>query len=306
MKAADFGRVGLALGGDSAEREISLRGGRDVAAALRRLGIDLVELDGPRAVIEAAREGRVDRIFNLLHGPGGEDGCLQGALELLGIPCTGSGVLGSALCMDKAMTKRLWRACGVPTPDWRVASAPEEAGDILEQLEPPLFVKPARQGSSLGMSRVRAADQLPEAIERALAFDRRALVERMVTGPEYTAALLDGQALPLIRIETPRAFYDFDAKYESDDTRYLCPCGLPEGEETRLRILAQEAFGLLDGHGWGRVDFLLDLAGEPWLLEANTVPGMTDHSLVPMAARAAGIDFDTLVWKVLCTSQVAA
>jgi D-alanine-D-alanine ligase len=297
--AQRFGRVGLALGGESAEREVSLRSGRAVFDALVRLGVDVVELDGVRATVEAAASGRIDCVFNVMHGRGGEDGCLQGALAAYAMPVTGSGLLASALSMDKLQTKRIWRACGLPTPDWRVAESPEDAVSIAAELPAPLFVKPAREGSSVGMRRVESANQLPEALDNALRHDRCALVERLIDGPEFTASLLGDRVLPLVRIETPRTFYDYDAKYASDDTRYHCPCGLDEDTEAGLAALAREAFELLGCSGWGRIDFLLDGDGQPWLLEANTVPGMTDHSLVPMAARAAGLSFDDLVARIL-------
>ncbi|NKI34326.1 D-alanine--D-alanine ligase [Wenzhouxiangella sp. XN79A] len=302
FNAQRFGRVGLALGGDSAERAVSLRSGRAVAEALARLGVEFVELDGVRATVEAAAAGRIDRVFNVLHGRGGEDGCLQGALAAYGIPLTGSGLLASALSMDKLQTKRIWRACGLPTPDWQVAESDRDAARIAATLQPPLFVKPAREGSSVGMGRVDAPEQLEAALANALKHDQRALVERLVDGPEYTASLLHDDVLPLIRIETPRDFYDYDAKYASNDTQYHCPCGLAADEEAALAALAREAFRVLGCSGWGRVDFLLDRDGRPWLLEANTVPGMTDHSLVPMAAQAAGLDFDALVGRILETA----
>jgi len=301
-----FGRVVLACGGDSAEREISLRSGRAVAAALDAMGIEYERLDGVRAVIEAAVAGRVDRVLNVLHGRGGEDGQLQGALAALGVPVTGSGVLASALAMDKLQTKRVWRAVGLPTPDWRVVRHGDDpearAADIVTALGLPVFVKPAREGSSVGMSRVEHEDALAPALRRALEFDATVLVERMIVGPEYTASLLDGEALPLIRVETPREFYDYDAKYTTGDTLYHCPCGLDTAREAELRTLALDAYAALDGRGWGRVDFLLDEHGAAWLLEANTAPGMTDHSLVPMAAAAAGMDFTQLVERILETA----
>ncbi len=300
--ATRYGTVGLAFGGDSAERDVSLNSGRAVAAALGRLGVEFIELDGVRAVLDAAAAGRIDCVFNVLHGRGGEDGCLQGVLSALGVPATGSGVLASALAMDKLQTKRVWRAIGLPTPDWRVATSPDDADAIADALSVPLFVKPAREGSSVGMGRVEAPAALAPAIADALQHDDRSLVERLVDGPEYTAAILGDRTLPLIRIETPRAFYDYQAKYAANDTRYHCPCGLPAAEEARLAGLARRAFDALGGRGWGRVDFLLDGDGSPWLLEANTVPGMTDHSLVPMAANAAGLDFDALVAAVLATA----
>jgi len=301
-EAAQFGRLALVFGGDSAEREISLRSGRAVSAALDRLGIAHATYDGPRAVVDAARSGEIDTVFNMLHGRGGEDGCLQGALSLYGVPVTGSGVLASALTMDKLQTKRVWRAVGLPTPEWQVARDPADGLAIARAVDFPVFVKPAREGSSVGMSRVPDAAGLEAALGRALAHDRTALVERMIQGAEYTAAILGDSALPLIRIATPREFYDFDAKYEAADTEYHCPCGLDAERETELRSLALQAFRVLGCRGWGRIDFMLDGEGNPWLLEANTVPGMTDHSLVPMAAAAAGLDFDQLVSRILQTA----
>jgi D-alanine-D-alanine ligase len=301
-----YGRLALVCGGDSAERDISLRSGRAVSAALARAGVAYEVFDGPRAVIEAAREGRVETVFNMLHGRGGEDGCLQGALALFEVPVTGSGVLASALTMDKLQTKRVWCSVGLPTPQWRVAADSGEAGAIAHELGVPVFVKPTHEGSSVGMSRVTRTGDLAAAIDRALAHDDTALVERMIDGPEYTAAVLNGRALPLIRIATPREFYDFDAKYAAGDTEYHCPCGLPGGREAELQAMALQAFEVLGCSGWGRVDFLLDEDGGPWLLEVNTVPGMTDHSLVPMAAAAAGLGFDALVQRILETAGGAA
>jgi D-alanine-D-alanine ligase len=297
------GRIGLVYGGRSAEREISLKTGRAVAAALDRLAVDYRAFDGPRAVVDAARDGRIDIVLNMLHGRGGEDGCLQGALAVYGTPVTGSGVLASALSMDKLQTKRIWRAAGFPTPDWRIAAAPSDADAIAEALGLPVFVKPAREGSSVGMTRVTASDALVGAIERARAHDDDVLVERLIDGPEYTAAVVGGDALPLIRIETPRAFYDYEAKYAAGDTRYGCPSGLPDDRERSLQELALAAFDVLGCRGWGRVDFMLDGSGDPWLLEVNTVPGLTDQSLVPMAAAAAGIGFDELVARILATAR---
>jgi len=301
-----LGRVGLVYGGDSAEREISMKTGAAVAGALRRSGVAHACFDGPRAVVDAVRAGRVDSVLNMLHGRGGEDGCLQGALALYRVPVSGSGVLASALTMDKLQTKRVWHASGIPTPEWRVARRADEAGDIESAMGLPVFVKPAREGSSVGMARVVERGRLAGAIERALEHDDRVLVERMVDGPEYTAAILDREVLPLIRIATPREFYDFEAKYASDDTEYHCPSGLEAGPERALRELALDAFDVLGCRGWGRVDFLLDEQAQPWMLEVNTVPGMTDHSLVPMAAAAAGLDFDRLVLRILATAGGAS
>jgi len=306
VDAAQFGRLALVYGGESAEREISLRSGRAVSAALGRLGIAHTTFDGPRAAVDAARNDEVDTVFNMLHGRGGEDGCLQGALTLYDVPVTGSGVLASALTMDKLQTKRVWRAVGLPTPEWHIACDPDDADAMADTVDLPVFVKPAREGSSVGMSRVLEPAGLKPAVERALEHDRTALVERMIQGPEYTAAILGDTALPLIRIATPREFYDFDAKYEAGDTEYHCPCGLDSEREAELRALALRAFRVLGCRGWGRIDFLVDEDRQPWLLEANTVPGMTDHSLVPMAAAADGIDFDQLVGRILRTAGGAS
>jgi len=298
------GSLALVYGGESAEREVSLRGARAVAPALAANGLEFDQYDGPAALLRAAAAGEVARVFNLLHGRGGEDGCLQGALALYGIPVTGSGVLASALAMDKLQTKRLWRAIGLPTPEWRVADDAGQAESIAAELASPVFVKPAREGSSVGMSRASDVDALSRAIELALRHDRQALVEEQIDGGEYTASILGDRALPLIRIETPRAFYDYRAKYQADDTRYHCPCGLDAQTESELAALALRAFDALGCRGWGRVDFMLDHAGRPWLLEANTVPGMTDHSLVPMAAARQGLDFNALVGRILQTAEV--
>ncbi len=298
-----FGRIALASGGDSAEREISLRSGTAVAGSMQRLGIEFSRLDGARAVVEAAVRGEIDSVLNLLHGRGGEDGRLQGALALYPVAITGSGVLGSALAMDKLASKKLWQGSGLPTPQWRVATAPSMATEIESSLGLPVFVKPAREGSSVGMSRVDRPGRMHAAIERALAHDSTVLVERLIDGDEYTASILDDRALPLIRIATPREFYDFDAKYQSGDTEYHCPCGLDPNREKALQQLALEAFRALGCSGWGRVDLMLDRHQLPWLLEANTVPGMTDHSLVPIAAGAAGMDYDMLVARILATAR---
>jgi len=294
--------LGLVFGGDSAEREVSLRTGAAVAGALDRAGVDYQSFDGARAVVDAARDGRIGRVLNMIHGRGGEDGCLQGALALYGVPVSGSGLLASALTMDKLQTKRVWRAAGIPTPDWRIARAAADAAAIEADLGLPVFVKPAREGSSVGMSRIVERGRLSDAVARALEYDECVLVERLVEGPEYTAAVLEREVLPLVRIATPRDFYDYDAKYNAGDTEYRAPCGLEPAREQALRALALQAFDVLGCRGWGRVDFLLDTEGEPWLLEVNTVPGLTDHSLVPMAAAAAGIDFDRLVMRVLATT----
>lgn len=302
QNAADFGRVAVLLGGWAAEREVSLDSGAGVVAAMQRLGIDAEAVDVDRERLLTLREQGFDRAFIILHGVGGEDGTAQAILDTSGIPYTGSTVLGSALGMDKYRTKCLWRAHGIPTPDFRLLDEHSDMDAVVAALGLPIFVKPASEGSSIGMSRVDRVEDLRPAYEKARAFDPLVLAERFVKGGEYTCAVLNGQVLPLVRIETPREFYDYEAKYQSDDTRYLCPCGLPEQEEQAFSEIALKAFNVLAASGWGRVDFLLDEQGQPWFLELNTVPGMTSHSLVPMAAKEAGLSYDELVWRILETS----
>jgi D-alanine-D-alanine ligase len=300
----EFGRVAVLLGGDSSEREISLLSGNAVLAALVRRGVEAAAFDPRDRSLSELVEQRFDRVWIALHGPGGEDGTVQGALEYLGIPYTGSGVAGSATAMDKLRTKRLASAIGVATPDTVELRGLEDLELALERLRLPLIVKPATQGSSVGMTKVETAAALPAAYAAAAAVDRSVFAEPWITGREYTVALLQGKALPSIRIETPKGFYDYEAKYFRDDTRYLCPSGLSQPAEQHLASLALAAFDAAGAEGWGRADFMMDVAGRPLLLEINTVPGMTGHSLVPMAARAAGIEFDELVWRVLETSFV--
>lgn len=300
----EFGRVAVLLGGDSSEREISLLSGNAVLAALERRGVAATAFDPQeRSLLDLAAQ-RFDRVCIALHGPGGEDGTVQGALEYLGVPYTGSGVAGSATAMDKLRTKRLAQAVGVAAPESVALRGPEDFELALERLRLPLIVKPATQGSSVGMTRVASAEALPAAYAAAAAVDRAVFAEPWISGREYTVALLQDRALPSIRIETPGGFYDYEAKYFRDDTRYLCPSGLSQPAEQHLQSLALAAFAAAGGEGWGRADFMMDAAGRALLLEVNTVPGMTSHSLVPMAARAAGIDFDELVWRVLETSFV--
>jgi len=298
VRAEDFGKVALLMGGWSAEREVSLKSGAAVAAALRARGVHVMELDVDRSICGVLAEENFDRVFIMLHGRGGEDGTIQGVLETLGISYTGSGVLGSALAMDKVAAKRLWHGMGLPTPEF-VLLEDEESLELAGALGYPLMVKPAREGSSIGMSRVEDASGLRGAWVAARQYDDQILAERFVAGAEYTVAILGEEALPAIRLETPRDFYDYEAKYQAGDTRYHLPCGLPPEEERALQELALRAFQALGAEGWGRVDLMVDGEGQPWLIEVNTVPGMTDHSLVPMAARHAGIDFEELVWRIL-------
>ncbi len=301
LDPARFGKVALLLGGDAAERDISLKSGAAVAAALRRSGVDVHEIDPGPDVLEVLRSGGFARAFIILHGRGGEDGQIQGALARIGLPYTGSGVLGSAIGMDKYRTKLLWAGAGIPTADFALLHDERDL-PAAERLGFPLMIKPSQEGSSIGMAKVEDAAGLAEAWRAAARYDHTVLAERWLPGDEFTCAILQGEALPLIRLETPNSFYDYEAKYFSDSTRYHCPCGLPAEREAELMHLCVRAFDLVGASGWGRVDFMLDADGEPKLLEVNTVPGMTDHSLVPMAAKAAGVDFDALCLRILATS----
>lgn len=298
----DFGRVAVLSGGDSSEREISLLSGEAVLAALLRRGVDAHPFDPRDRLLATLPHERFDRVWIALHGPGGEDGTLQGALEYLGVPYTGSGVMGSAIGMDKLRSKRLAQAVGVATVDYVVLQGPQDFETALEQLGLPLIVKPATQGSSVGMAKVERESDLGAAYATAAALESSVFAEAWIAGKEYTVAVLQGRALPSIRIETPKTFYDYEAKYFRDDTRYFCPSGLSNQAEKHLANLAVAAFEAIGASGWGRADFMADETGRPLLLEINTIPGMTSHSLVPMAARASGIDFDELVWSVLETS----
>lgn len=295
----DFGKVAVLLGGRSAEREVSLKSGNAVLAALRRQGVDAHPFDPAERDLGELKRDAFDRVFIALHGRFGEDGTVQGALELMGIPYTGSGVLASALAMDKWRTKLVWQAAGIPIPDYVMLDAGSDFAAVEARLGLPIFVKPATEGSSIGITKVKVPGELRAAYELAAKHDDLVIAEQFVGGGEYTAAMLGGEALPVIKIEPAGEFYDFDAKYLRDDTRYLCPCGLPPEKEGMMQALAQKAFAVIGGRGWGRVDFLLDEAGNPYFLEVNTAPGMTDHSLVPMAARAAGVSFEDLVVRVL-------
>ena len=292
-----FGKVAVLFGGTSAEREVSLNSGGRVLAALQGKGVDAQGFDPaerPLADLKA-----FDRAFVALHGRHGEDGTLQGALELLHIPYTGSGVLASALGMDKFRTKLLWQAAGLAVPECVVLTADSDFAAIERDLGLPLFVKPAREGSSIGVTKVREPGQLAAAYAEAVQHDSLVIAEKGILGGEYTVGILGDQALPIIKIEPATDFYDYEAKYLRDDTKYLCPCGLPADQEALIRQQALEAFRLIGGRGWGRVDFLMDEAGNHYYLEVNTSRGMTDHSLVPMAARATGVDYPDLVVKVL-------
>jgi D-alanine-D-alanine ligase len=300
--AAEFGQVAVLMGGTSAEREISLLTGNAVLEALVARGVQATAFDPKELPLTELVANGCDRVFIALHGPGGEDGAVQGALEWLGVPYTGSGVLGSAVGMDKLRTKQLAKAAGVATPAWILLSGAPDFERAVRELGLPLAVKPASQGSSVGMSRVASVSELPTAWRAASSLDPVVIAEQWITGAEYTVGILQGEALPAIRIETPRTFYDYQAKYFAEDTRYLIPSGLSAAAESGLQQAALATFAATGAAGWGRVDFVADEDGVPLLLEINTVPGMTSHSLVPMAAAARGIDFQELAWRILETS----
>ncbi len=298
---AAFGRVAVVMGGDSSEREVSLNSGANVLAALLARGVKAHAVDGIPALLRDIRAGLCDRVFNILHGRGGEDGVLQGALEALGVPYTGSGVLGSALTMDKVRTKRVWQALDIPTPAFAVLPVGADVASAISAVGLPAIVKPSREGSSVGVTRIFAESDVAAAVELARRYDGELLVERMIQGPELTVAVLDGQALPSIRIVPAAEFYDYHAKYVAEDTQYLCP-GLEQAAEDQLARLCEQAFAAVGASGWGRIDVMLDADRGFQLLEVNTSPGMTSHSLVPKAAAQAGIDFESLCWRILETS----
>lgn len=297
-QAADLGRVAVLMGGWSAEREISLASGEAVLDALLDSGVDATGIDVDRSLLQQLTSAQFDRAFIALHGRGGEDGVIQGVLELLKLPYTGSGVMGSAISMDKYRTKLIWQALGLQTPGFALLRTEADL-DVAEALGLPLIVKPAHEGSSLGMGLAEDRDGLVTAWKAASRFDDLVLAERWIDGPEYTVSIVGDQALPLIKLETPNVFYDYSAKYQSKETQYLIPCGLDSKMEQELQEMALQAFNAVGARGWGRVDLMLDTDDQPWLIEVNTVPGMTDHSLVPMAAQSVGIDFNHLVLDIL-------
>ena len=305
ISATEFGRVAVMLGGGSSEREVSLDTGNAVLAALQSDGVDAHGWDPAENSMTQFADAGFDRVWVALHGPGGEDGALQGALQWLDIPYTGSGVMASAIAMDKIRSKHLFRAAGIPTPDYAPIRTQADASVAAEQLGFPLIIKPSGQGSSVGMSKVFERAELNDAVDDALQYGETVLLETCVNGDELTVAVLQGRALPSIRIETPRVFYDYRAKYESDRTEYICPGTTNEDDEQMYAELALAAFDELGCTGWGRVDFMTGADGQPLVLEVNTVPGMTSHSLVPMAARQHGITFNELCWRILETSFAA-
>ncbi|MBJ7266590.1 MULTISPECIES: D-alanine--D-alanine ligase [Idiomarina] len=303
MNAETFGKVAVMLGGSSAERDVSLKSGMAVLKGLVAKGIDAHAFDPAAHSLQELVDDGYERVFIALHGRGGEDGAMQGALQVLGIPYTGSDVLGCALGMDKVRCKQIWHALGLPTASWRVITQEEieqvNAEALLLELGGRVIVKPAREGSSIGMSSADSAPRLAAALKHAAQFDDDILVEQWIEGPEYTIGLLDGNALPVIRLQTPHEFYDFEAKYQANDTQYHCPAGLSDEDEAKLRSFAERAFSAIGASGWGRIDVMRSGNGDWFLLEANTVPGMTEKSLVPMAAKAAGLNFNDLVERIL-------
>lgn len=300
---ADVGRVVVVFGGHSAERDVSLKSGAAVLAALTRSGVDAVGYDLAEGGVAGLQALAPDSVFIALHGRGGEDGCLQGALELAGIPYTGSGVMASALGMDKLRTKALWSAAGLPTPESIALTPSADWSEVVERLGLPLIVKPVHEGSTIGITIVRDRGELEAAYADAARFDAKVMAERFVVGDEFTLSVLGDTALPAIRVEVPNGFYDYEAKYLSNDTLYHLPCGLDTAQETALGELCLAAFDAVGCEGWGRVDVMRDGDGKFWLIEVNTVPGMTDHSLVPQSAAHAGIGFDELVVRILATAQ---
>ncbi len=299
MSAASLGKIAVLMGGTSAEREVSLKSGAAVLAALQSAGADAFTIDIGANAVEQLTGAEFDIAFIALHGRGGEDGTIQGVLEWLARPYTGSGVMASALAMDKWRTKLIWQAAGLPTPKAFLLDKNSDWAELIRELNQDAIVKPAREGSSIGMRKVHDAGELQQSYDFASRYDALVLAERWIQGAEFTVAIVDGKALPPIQLKTTHEFYDYDAKYQASDTQYLLPCGLDAEKNAELKALAIRAFDVLGGQGWGRIDVMQDGTGNFWLLEANTAPGMTDHSLVPMAARAEGMEFPQLVVKLL-------
>ncbi|SDO81501.1 D-alanine--D-alanine ligase [Ectopseudomonas guguanensis] len=300
-----FGRVAVLFGGKSAEREVSLKSGNAVLSALQAAGVDAFGIDVGDDFLQRLASEKIDRAFIVLHGRGGEDGSMQGLLECAGIPYTGSGILASALAMDKLRTKQVWHSLGLPTPRHAVLTSQADCEAAATELGFPLIVKPAHEGSSIGMAKVESVEALIAAWQDAARYDSQVLVEQWIAGPEYTVAVLRSEVLPPIGLGTPHTFYDYDAKYLANDTQYRIPCGLSPEKEAELKELTARACEAVGTQGWARADVMQDASGQFWLLEVNTVPGMTDHSLVPMAARAAGLDFQQLVLAILADSVEA-
>ena len=302
VDVTQFGKVAVLMGGLSAEREISLLSGNAVLAALKNKGVDAHGIDVDENIVSELSAGDYQRAFIILHGRGGEDGTIQGLLELMNTSYTGSGVMASSLAMDKLKTKQIWQAMGLPTPAFYILDSEESCERVLEILSLPLIIKPVLEGSSIGMSKVEKKDELIPAWEKAQRCGGTVIAESWIEGDEYTAAMLDVQVLPMIKLKTTHKFYDYDAKYTAQDTEYICPCGLSEQEELNFSELTKKAFDAVGASAWGRVDFMIDEDNKPWLIEVNTVPGMTSHSLVPMAAKQAGMSFEDLTLNILALS----
>jgi len=301
-KTMQFGKVAVMMGGSSTEREISLQSGQAVFEALQRQSVDAHIVDPQENLMTQLATGNFDRVFIALHGRGGEDGLMQGLLETLELPYTGSGVLGSSLAMDKCRSKRIWQSHELPTPAFVELNEHSDWEAVVECLDLPLIVKPVREGSSYGASKIKKLNEMESAWRQAHEYDERVMAESWIMGSEYTVSILGDDVLPTIRLETPREFYDYEAKYIANTTQYHCPCGLDADVENELAKLALKAFKALDASGWGRVDFMLDAEDNPWLIEVNTIPGMTSHSLVPMSAKQAGMSFDNLTLNILASS----
>lgn len=300
-----FGRVGVLYGGTSAEREVSLASGRAIIDACQRLGVDVVDVEITKNVIDSITAANIDTAFIALHGGIGEDGRLQALLELMDLPYTGSGVQSSAIAMNKLISKRIWRGINLPTPSFFELDENSDFEKVLKDLNGSAMVKPANEGSSIGMAIVHSAIELKKAFDDAREYDALVFAEELLMGSEYTVGLLKNEVLPAIRLETDNVFYDYEAKYLSDETRYICPCGLSDAREREIKKLSRWAFDSLNCRGWGRVDFMEDSNGDFKVLEVNTVPGMTSHSLVPMAAKAAGYSFDELVSRILRATVIS-
>lgn len=302
-KATEFGKVAVLMGGNSAERPVSLESGAAVLKALQSQGVDAHGIDVGDDILDVLSAGNFDYVFIVLHGRGGEDGTMQGLLEIMGLPYTGSRVLGAALSMDKLRCKQIWLQAGLPTPDYLSVNASSDWAEVESQLDLPLIIKPTSEGSSFGVSLVKESEGLVKAWEEANKYDPCVIAEKYIVGGEYTVPILNGKVLPMIKMETDREFYDYEAKYQSDDTRYICPCGLDEELEKHCGDIALKAYELIGASGWGRVDIMIDKCMQPWLIEVNTVPGMTSHSLVPMAAKQVGISFEELCLQILQTAD---
>jgi len=303
IEVGQFGKVAVLMGGRSAEREISLLSGSAVLSALKNRGVDAHGVDVGENIINELVQGNYQRAFIVLHGRGGEDGTIQGLLELMNLPYTGSGVAASSLAMDKLKTKQIWLAMGLATPEFCILDSEESCKQAINALSLPLIIKPVLEGSSIGMSKVETESELIPAWNKAQQCGSTVIAEQWIEGGEYTAAMLDGRVLPMIKLETTHKFYDYEAKYDADDTQYICPCGLSDEQEAEFAELTANAFNAVGASSWGRVDFIVDQTGQPWLIEVNTVPGMTSHSLVPMAAKQAGMSFEDLAVSILSLSD---